>query len=178
MESLIQDIRYGIRLLLKNPAYSAIAVITLALGIGANSAIFSVVYGVILKPQPYQHPEQLVRVYSEFPTFPGGGLRRFWISAPEYLDLKRDSQSWQSLDAWVNGGANLSGSSQPIRVTASFITGGLMQTVGVTPMIGRTITPQDDVTGAPQVAVMSQGLWTRAYGADRQIIGKDILVNG
>src|SRR5882724_9497899 len=172
MESLIQDIRYGIRLLLKHRAYSAIAVITLALGIGANSAIFSVVYGVILKPLPYDHPEQLVRIYSEFPTFSGGGLHRFWVSPPEYLDLHRDMQSFQSMDGWVNGGASLTGSVQLIRVTASFVTGGIMQSMGVSPLIGRTITPEDDVNGAPQVTVISQGLWTRAFGADKSVIGK------
>ena len=178
MESLLQDIRYGIRLLLKNPAYTAIAVITLALGIGANSAIFSVVYGVILKPLPYQHPEQLVRIYSEFPTFSGGGLHRFWISAPEYLDLRRDLKSFQSLDAWTNRGFSLTGGIQPIRVTGSFVTGGMMQSMGVSTLMGRVITPEDDAPGAPLVIVLSQGLWTRAFGGDKGIIGKETILNG
>ena len=181
MESILQDLRYGLRMLIKNPAYSAIAVITLALGIGANSAIFSVVYGVILKPLPYQHPEQLVRVYSEFiPANPsqGNGFRRFWVSPPEFLDLRRDTHLWQSLDGWVNGGANLNGATQPIRVTASNVTGGLFESVGVQPLTGRLINQQDDLPGSPQVAVISEGLWRRAFGGDEHIAGRDTLLNG
>jgi putative ABC transport system permease protein len=178
METLIQDLRYGLRLLTKHPGFSAIAVITLALGIGANTAIFSVIYGVILKPLPFQNPEQLVRIYSEFPSFPGGGLRRFWLSPPELLDLKRDSHSWQTLDGWVNGGANLTGSVQPIRVTASYVTGTLLESMGVSPAIGRAITPDDDINGKPQVAVLSYGLWKRAFGGDRNVVGRDLLLDG
>ena len=178
METLLQDVRYGMRLLRKHPGFSVIAVITLALGIGANTAIFSVVYGVILKPLPFKNPEQLVRIYSEFPTFPGGGLRRFWISPPELLDLKRDTHSWQTLDGWVNGGANLTGSIQPIRVTASYVTGTLLDSMGISPMIGRLITPDDDIKGKPQVAVLSYGLWQRAFGADRNVVGQTLLLDG
>jgi putative ABC transport system permease protein len=166
-------------MLLGKPGFTAVAVLTLALGIGANTAIFSVVYGVILKPLPYQKPEQLVRVYSEFPAFSQGtSLPRFWVSPPEFLDLRRDSQSWQTLDAWANGGANLTGSVEPIRVTASFVTGGMLETLGVMPLAGRLITPDDDKTGAPRVAVISQGLWRRAFGADPKAIGQDTLLNG
>src|SRR5215510_5815527 len=178
MGTLGQDLRYGIRMLLGKPGFTVVAVLTLALGIGANTAIFSVVYGVILKPLPYQQPEQLVRVYSEFPGFPGGGLRRFWISPPEFLDLQRDSQSWQSLEGWVNGGANLTGSVDPIRVTASFVSGGMLESLGVTPTAGRSITPDDDKVGAPQVAVISQGLWKRAFGGNAGILGQETLLNG
>src|SRR5262247_602532 len=112
-----QDIRYGIRMLRSNIGFTVAAVICLALGIGATTAIFSVVNAVLLRPLPYVQPQRLVKIYSEFGNFPGGGLRRFWLSAPEYLDLKRDTKSWESLDGWVNGGANLTGQSQPVRVT-------------------------------------------------------------
>src|SRR2546425_2089833 len=104
---MLSDFKYGIRVLVKMPAFTAAAALCLALGIGANTAIFSVVYAVVMRPLPYTHSDRLVRLYSEFPTFPNGGLRRFWISAPEYLDLKKETQSWESLDGWVNGGANL-----------------------------------------------------------------------
>jgi putative ABC transport system permease protein len=173
-----QDLKYGIRMLLSKPGFTVVAVLTLALGIGANTAIFSVVHGVILKPLPYEKPEQLVRVYSEFQGIKGMDLRRFWISPPEFLDLQRDSRSWQTLDGWVNGGANLTGSIQPIRVTASFVTGGLLESLGVAPIAGRLITEDDDKTGATQVAVISQGLWKRAFGGDPKAIGQDTLLNG
>jgi len=178
MGTIGQDLRYGIRMLLGKPGFTVVAVLTLALGIGANTAIFSVVSGVILKPLPYQQPRQLVRVYSEFQGIKGMDLRRFWMSPPEFLDLQRDSRSWQTLDAWVNGGANLTGSVEPIRVTASFVTGGLLESLGVTPIAGRLITLDDDKTGAPQVAVISQGLWKRAFGADARIVGQETQLNG
>jgi putative ABC transport system permease protein len=176
--NLLQDLRYGLRTLSKNPGFAAVAVLTLALGIGANTAIFSVVYGVVLKPLPYYQPEKLVRIYTEFEKFPGGGLRRFWVSPPEYFDLKRDLKSWSQMEAWVNGGASLAATNQPIRVTASFVTGGLLPLMGVSPAIGRGLTPQDDVPKGPQIAVISDGLWRRAFGGDPAILGKDTQLNG
>ncbi|HZS44652.1 MAG TPA: ABC transporter permease, partial [Blastocatellia bacterium] len=177
MRSIVQDLRYALRLLVKNPVFSIIAVLTLGLGIGANTAIFSVVYGVILKPLPFQQPDKLVRIYTEFPKFKSG-LPRFWLSPPELFDLRRDTHSWQSIEGWVNGGANLTGTSQPIRVSVSFVTGGLLQSIGVNPMKGRLVTPEDDVKGAAQVAVISAGLWSRAFGSDPAIINRDIQLNG
>src|SRR5579864_8057311 len=148
LQSLAQDIRYGLRMLRKSPGFTAVAVLTLALGIGANTAIFSVVYGVVLKPLPYRQPARLVRVYSEFPSFPNGAGSRFAISPAEYLDLKQDSQSWQTLDAWVDGTVGVAGKMEPIRVYASFVTGSLIDTLGVSPVLGRTISPSDDLPGA------------------------------
>ncbi len=178
LENLLQDIRYGLRMLAKNPGFTSVAVITLALGIGANTAIFSVVNAVLLRPLPYAKPERLVRIYSEFPTFPNGGLRRFPVSNPEYLDLKRETKSWESIDGWENSGVNLASKSEPIRATASFVTGGLLRTLGVAPASGRLITTADDDPGAPLVTDVSYGLWQRAFGADPNIVGRGILLNG
>src|SRR5215468_2983817 len=129
MQTMLHDLRYGLRILARNSAFALAAIVCLALGIGATTGIFSVVNAVLLRPLPYVQPQRLVKVYSEFGNFPGGGLRRFWLSAPEYLDLKREARSWESLDGWVNGGANLTGQSQPVRVTASFVTGGLLKSL-------------------------------------------------
>ena len=126
MDTFWQDLKFGFRMWKSRPGFTLAAILCLTLGIGATTGIFSVVNAVLLRPLPYQHPEQLIRVYSEFPTFPNGGLRRFWISPPEFLDLRRDTHSWQSLDAWVTGGANLAGQTQPVRVTAAFISGGML----------------------------------------------------
>jgi putative ABC transport system permease protein len=178
MQTVLNDLRYGARILVRNPGFALAAVVCLALGIGATTAIFSVVNAVLLRPLPYVQPQRLVKIYSEFGNFPGGGLRRFWVSAPEYLDLKRDTKSWESLDGWVNGGANLTGQSQPVRVTASFITGGLLKSLGVAPVLGRIITPEDDDPKAAAVVNISYGLWQRVFGGTRDIVGKDILFNG
>ena len=95
MRTLLQDMRYGTRMLTHSPGFTFAAVICLALGIGGTTAIFSIVYAVLMRPLPYAHPDQLVRVYTEFPAFPNGGLRRFWTSPPEFLDLRKYTHSWQ-----------------------------------------------------------------------------------
>ncbi|HLK52123.1 MAG TPA: ABC transporter permease, partial [Candidatus Angelobacter sp.] len=178
MQTLLNDLRYGLRILVRNPGFAVAAVICLGLGIGATTAIFSVVNAVLLRPLPYVQPQRLVKIYSEFGNFPGGGLRRFWVSPPEYLDLKRETKSWESLDGWVNGGANLTGQSQPVRATASFITGGLLKSLGVSATLGRTITPEDDDPKANAVVDISYGLWQRVFGGRRDIVGKEVQLNG
>jgi putative ABC transport system permease protein len=165
-------------MLVKNPGFTFAAILCLALGIGATTAIFSVVNAVLLRPLAYRQPEKLVRIYTEFPTFPNGGLRRFWTSAPEFLELRRDTNSWESLDAWSNDGATIAGLIQPVRVTASFVSGGMLRTLGVEPVIGRLITPADDEPSAPVVADISYGLWKRAFGGDKSILGKETYLNG
>jgi putative ABC transport system permease protein len=178
MQSLLNDLRYGARILARNPGFAIAAVICLALGIGATTAIFSVVNAVLLRPLPYVQPQRLVKVYSEFGNFPGGGLKKFWVSPPEYIDLKRETKSWESLDGWVNGGANIAGQSQPVRVTASFVTGGLLQSLGAAPIMGRTITPEDDDPKSNAVVDISYGIWRRVFGGRQDIIGKDVELNG
>lgn len=177
MSTAVQDLRYGFRALRGSPGFTVAAVVCLALGIGGTTAIFSVVYAVLLRPLPFSHPEQLARLYTEFPKFPGGGLRKFWTSAPEYLDLQRYTHAWQSLDAWTSAGVNVSGSNEPVRATASFVTGGLLDDLGVKPARGRLFTAQDDEPGASLTAILSYGLWQRAFGGDPAITGKTIQFN-
>jgi predicted permease len=178
MRTFLRDLRYGVRILARNPGFAAVAILCLALGIGATTAIFSVVNAVLLRPLPYVHPERLIKVYSEFGNFPGGGLRRFWVSPPEYLDLKRDTKSWETLDAWVIGGVNLASEAEPVRATASFISGGTLRTLGVPARLGRLVTPEDDDPTSPVVADISYGLWQRVFGSDSNVIGKEVLLNG
>src|SRR5262245_14549919 len=139
MQNLLQDIRYALRMLLKKPGFTVVAVITLALGIGANTAIFSVVNGVLLRPLPYKEPDRLVRIYSEFPTM---NLRKFWISVPEYLDIQKEASSWDSIGAWSANGVNIETTGEPIRVTASRVTRSLIETLGVQPAMGRNFSPE------------------------------------
>jgi len=173
MRTLWQDLRYGIRMLGKSPGFTAASIVCLALGIGATTAIFSIVNAVLLRPLPYANADRLIRLYSEFPTF-----KKFWISVPEYIELKRDSKAWESFEAWVNGGANLTGGNEPIRVTACYVTGGLLPSLGVSPILGRVPNPQDDAPTAPATVALSYGLWQRAFGGDRGVLGREVLLGG
>ena len=174
MQTFLQDLKYALRMLRKNPAFTAVAILTLAVGIGANSAIFSVVNSVLLRPLPYREPGQLVRVYSEFPTTQ---LRKFWLSPPEFLDIQREAKSWEAIGAWAPGGQNVGTESEPLRVTSAAITRSMIDVLGVTPERGRNFTEQEDRVGGPDVAIISHGLWQKGFGGASDIIGKQIQVN-
>ena len=174
MQTLLQDLRYGMRMLFNKPGFAAVAVITLALGIGANTAIFSVVNAVLLRPLPFREPGKLVRVYSEFPTM---DLRKFWMSVPEFMDISNEAKSWESIGAWSPGGLNVATDAEPIRVTSANVTRGLIETLGVQPAMGRNFSPEEDRRGGPLTAIISDGLWRRAFGAEGDIIGKEIQIN-
>src|SRR5438445_278538 len=178
METLWQDFQFAVRMMRKNLGFTTAAVLCLMLGIGATTGIFTVVNAVLLQPLPYSHPEQLIRVYTEFPTFPNGGLHRFWTSGPEFLDLRRDTHSWASLDAWITGGANLAGKTQPVRVTAAYLSGGLLETLGVAPAAGRLISQSDDMPGVQVVADISYGTWQSVFAGDPNVVGRQPYVDG
>jgi putative ABC transport system permease protein len=165
-------------MLLRTPGFAAASIVCLALGIGATTAIFSIVNAVLLRPLPYAQPDRLVRIYTEFPNAPASSAHRFWFSPPEFLDLRKDTTSFATLDGWVNGGANLTGGTEPIRVTASFISGGMLTTLGVSPIRGRLLNDRDDLPTAPTTAVMSYGLWQRAFGGDPGVLNRDLQFNG
>src|SRR5262252_1374606 len=166
MPAILQDVRYAVRLLAKKPGFTATAVACLALGIGATTAIFSVVNAVLLRPLPYAQSGRLVRIFTEFPNFPNGGLRHFWVSPPEFFDLKRDTSSFSEIGGWVNQGVNLAGESEPVRATAGVVTGAALPMLGVQPMFGRLFSPEDDQPKVALTAVLSYGLWQRAFGGD------------
>ena len=175
MQGLLQDLRYGLRMLLHKPGFAAVAVITLALGIGANTAIFSVVNAVLLRPLPYREPGKLVRIYTEFPTM---SLKKFWMSPPEFLDIQNEADSWESIGAWTTTGRNVATSTdEPVRVTAALITRGLIDALGVQPAVGRNFTPEEERNGGPTTALISDGLWRRAFGKASDIVGKQIQIN-
>jgi len=178
METLMQDFQFAVRMMRKNLGFTTAAVLCLMLGIGATTGIFTVVNAVLLQPLPYSHPEQLIRVYTEFPTFPNGGLHRFSTSGPEFLDLRRDTHSWASLDAWITGGANLAGKTQPVRVTAAYLSGGLLETLAVAPVAGRLISQTDDVPGAQVVADISYGTWQSVFAGDPSVVGRETYLDG
>ena len=174
MHIFLQDLKYALRMLKKNPAFTIVSILTLALGIGANSAIFSVVNSVLLRELPFRQPGQLVRVYSEFPTMQ---LRNFWLSPPELLDIQREAKSWEAIGAWAPGGQNVGTESEPLRVTSAAVTRSLIEVLGVQPERGRNFSEEEDRNGGPSVAIISHGLWQRGFGGASDIIGKQILVN-
>lgn len=174
MTTLLQDLRYGVRMLRKRPGFMLVVILTLAIGIGLNTAIFSVVNAVLLRPLPFRQPEQLVRVYSEFPTM---NLRKFWLSAPEFIDLQNEAKSWESLGAWATGGANVGAAGEPMRVSATRVTPSLIETLGVQPMLGRNFSKEEAAVGGPRAVMLSHGLWQRAFGGAPDIIGKEVRIN-
>jgi hypothetical protein len=172
MASLWLDVRYALRMMVKAPALTAVLAITLALGIGASTTIFSVVNSVVLEPLPYEKPEQLARVYTEF--LGKMSLERFWVSPPEYDDLRTSCRSCASVAAWASGTASLAGGDRPVRIQATYATHTLLPLLGVRPMLGRWYDASEDGPGDPSVVVLGHDVWKRAFGGDRSIIGRKI----
>jgi predicted permease len=171
METLFNDVRYAIRGLLKRPGFTAIAVITLALGIGANSTIFSVVNATLLRPLPVSHPENLVFVFNGQP----GSV----FSYPDYSELRDQNKVFDGMTAWGGITASLNSNEQTDLVTGAIVTGNYFEVLGVRPALGRVISPEDDKTpGGHPVIVISQGLWQRRFAGDRNIVGRQLLLNG
>jgi len=174
MDTVLQDIRYAIRALAKAPGFAAITILTLALGIGANTAIFSVVNAVVLRPLPYPQPERLVFVTTQFPTL---GFDQFWMSMPEFLEYRQWSTSYDSMGAYSVGASNL-GAEQPMRPVRAIVTDDLMPTLGVAPIRGRGFTKDDTRPGAEDVAILSSELWQRAFGADPGVLDRVLDIDG
>ena len=165
METLLKDIRYGVRSLVKRPAFTAVAVITLALGIGLNTAIFSVINAVLLRPLAYAEPVRLVTFRSN-------------QSAPDLADVQAQSHAFSSFGGEVKQPLDYTAGSEPVQFQIGQVTGGYFETLGVQPELGRAITAEDDKSGAPFVVVLSHKLWRNQFGGDQQILGKTIPLSG
>ena len=173
MSALFQDLKYGLRMLAKNPGFTAVAIITLALGIGANTAIFSVVNGVLLNPLRYAEPERLVALYSRTPDSP------WWsISYPNFLDWVRENRSFSALAGYRTDSFDLTGIGEPERLPAEMISASFFPLLGVRPAIGRTFLPEEDQIGAAPVVLISDGFWKRKFGAAPDAVGKTLTLNG
>jgi putative ABC transport system permease protein len=168
------DLRHGWRLFYKNPAFSAVAVLTLALGVGANTAIFSIVDAVLLRSLPYPDPDRLVRIFF---NEPGVGLRDVRFSKPELDDLQTRSGVFEDVTPIFEGSEDVTGAGQPERVEGVNGSFGYFSMLGVTPQLGRLFGPQDFVPGFAAQAVISDGLWRRAYGADPNVVGRTIRLD-
>lgn len=174
MDSLIKDIRYGLRALWKRPGFSAIAIITLALGIGANTAIFSLVNAVLLRPLPFADPNQLVMIWEDaaFAGFP-----RNTPSAATYQDIKNQNQSFSEVAAIDQRSFNLTGDGEPQKVEARGVTANFFPLLGVQPLTGRWFASEEDKPGANRVVVLSNAIWQQRYGGTN-VLGRDVLLNG
>ncbi len=175
METLLQDVRYGWRMLVKKPTFTVVAVLTLALGVGANTAIFSIVNAVLLRSLPYRDPDRLVRVFF---NEPGVGLRDVRFSKPELDDLQTRSGVFEDVTPIFEGTENLTGAKQPERLEAVNGSFSYFSMLGVTPQLGRLFGPQDFAPGFAPLTVISDGLWRRAYGADPNVLGRTIRIDG
>jgi predicted permease len=173
MESLIQDLKYAARVLLKSPGFVLIAVLTLALGIGANTALFSVVNGVLLRPLPFPRADELVILSEKSANFDS-----FSISYPNFLDWQRSNSSFASLAAYRGDDFSITGSGEAERVRVGMVSASFFQILGVNPARGRLFTSDDDRLGTAPVAIITAGLWQRKFGSAPDIIGKRITMNG
>src|SRR5215813_13825053 len=172
IETLWRDSRYAVRSFRRTPGFTAVALLALVLGIGANTAIFSVVYAVLLEPLPYPHPEQLVMVWS---TVNG---HRAIVSAGDYLDWKRQNTVFQNVLPWIGGRFNLSMSGRPEMVRARICAPGLLDLQGIPFAMGRDFLPEEGQAGKNHVVVLSNLLWQRRFGRDPGIIAKQIRLDG
>ena len=173
MQKLLQDVRYALRTLMKNPGFALIAIVTLALGIGANTAIFSVVNGVLLKPLPYRNPEQLIRVFERSERQP-----RFPMAQGNFQDYREQNTTLSGLALYTRHDMELSQDDKPERLAALGVTAGFFELLGVQPLLGREFRRDDELPGNGSVVILSHALWQRRFNSDSQIVGKGITLSG
>src|SRR4030095_15527552 len=175
MENLIYDFRYGFRTLIKSPAFSIVVILAVMLGTGANSAIFSVVNAILLRPLAFNEPERLVMVWrnnvkSGVPTYP--------LSVLDFLDYREHNQAFEQLASFAYEDFNLSTGEDPEHVPGCFVSANFFSLLGVNPMLGRRFFPREDEAGSDRVVIVSHGLWKRRFGADPNFVGQTIQLNG
>jgi putative ABC transport system permease protein len=175
MSNILQDVRYGFRMLLKSPGFTALAVLALALGIGANTAVFSVASAFLRKPVSFPNLDRLVMVLS----LPAQETL-FWnpVSPADYLDWKRQSHSFEQMAAWETNDLNLTGNGEPEKLVGGLVSANFFDTLGVVPAMGRPFRPDEEQLGHEQEVILSHGLWQRRFASDPQIVGKSILLDG
>ena len=179
MDDVIQDLRYALRQLARRPGFAAVLVLTLALGIGANPAVFSVVDGVLLRPLPYPEPERLTVVWTQYPA---RGFMEFPASWPEYEEYRAQSHSFEELGTIATSSSstalNLTGTDRPERLDLAYVSWTLFRVLGVEPALGRVFGEEEDIAGRDDVVVLSHGLWERRFGSDPSIVGRTVALDG
>jgi predicted permease len=173
MRTLIEDVRYGLRMLGKNPGFTAVALLTLALGIGANTAVFSIVNGVLLNSLPFPDPDKLVVLFESKPNFKEGS-----ISYPNFLDWQRENRAFSSIAAYRPDSFSLTGAGEGEQVRGQMVSADFFNILGVKPVIGRMFTPEEDQLGAGRVVLVSSGFWQRKLGSSHDVLGRRIVLDG
>src|SRR5690349_18418082 len=171
----MQDIGYALRALRKQPVFTLVAVLTLTLGIGANAAIFSLLYQTLLRPLPYGHADRLVFIWNTYPLM---GLPQASVSIPDYLDRKQQAPAIEEAGLFTSRVANLAEEGRPEQLRALAVTPSFLPTLGRQPFLGRGFTDAEARPGADKFVILTHGLWTSRFGGDQAIIGRDIRVNG
>jgi predicted permease len=171
----MQEIRFALRSFAKNPWFAVAAVLSLAIGIGANTSIFSVANALLLRPLPYDSPDRLVILWNRSP---GLGIAQDWFSTAQYFDIKNGHHGFEQIAIAIGGTYNLTGWGDPERVGAIRVSSNLLPMLGVRPALGRLLTSDEDAPGLPATAVLTDAMWTRRFGRDLHIIGKSVLING
>ncbi|HJR05983.1 MAG TPA: ABC transporter permease [Pyrinomonadaceae bacterium] len=175
MGTFIQDLRYGFRMLWKSPGFTIVALMALALGIGANTAIFSVVNTVLLRPLPYKTPERLVWLWE---TSPQNDIPKEVASYPNFEDWRQQNQNFEAIAGFTSTTPSLTGGDEPERVPGAYVLGDFYTVLGVEPVLGRKFLPEENVEGKHRVVILSHGLWQRHFGGDTRIVGQQVGVNG
>jgi predicted permease len=177
VESLLQDGRYGLRMMQRNPGFTFVVVLTLALGIGANTAIFSVVNAVLLRPLPFAEPSRLARVWHVPPARSFPGMTRFAVSAANYLDWRDQNHVFENMAIYTGASFTLTGRGEPESLTSIPVSPNFFTVLGVQPLLGRTFSPDEDQPGRCNVAILTYGFWLTRFGGDKNIIGQNITLN-
>src|SRR5215469_12413625 len=170
----MRNLRYAIRGLRKSPGFTLVAVSTLALGIGANTAIFTVVQRVLLRALPYPHAERLVKIWNSYPPYPPAGL-----SPGDFADWRAQAKSFSAMGAYaeIPTGFNLTGNAEPQRIQAGYASASLLPMLGVAPVAGRSFSPEEDRAGSAPVVILGHRLWQSRFGSNRQVVGRTITLD-
>ncbi len=175
MGALLQDIRYGLRGLAKSPGFTAVALLSLAIGISANTAIFSIVNTLLLRPLPYKGADRLVILWNRSP---GLGITEDWFSTAQYFDIKTEHHGFEDVAIAIGGNENLTGDGKPERVGTIHVSSNLLPMLGVEPARGRLFVSSEDAKGSAGTAILGYGMWVRRYGSDPHVLGKSLTING
>ncbi|HKF53869.1 MAG TPA: ABC transporter permease, partial [Blastocatellia bacterium] len=172
MQTLLQDIRYGSRMLRTAPGFALVAILALALGIGANTAVFSIINGVLLKPLEYHDSDRLVSLWEKW-----GNADKASVAYPNFKDWSEQNRSFDGMAAYRHSGFNLTGSDHPDRVHGAQISAGFLSVLGVSPALGRDFGPDDDQPGATLTTIIADHLWSTHFGRDPSVVGRTINLN-